>query len=343
MIRLLHILLLAICLCVLSIQNASAKTIMIVAHLDDDVIFMLPCIQECSAIYVAAVPLTYGHVNVMDEYGKWFSNTSWYPVRGVMEAGSYCDNFLNREKGPCAEAGGLIPGDYIFDTGTFTLASNGYLYVDGEKAAKVELSTGKCHGLSDDFIGTMSGNLSGEVYFTHISGGGPVETGRFHKERTNEVILKKLLRDIVADPSVGTIYTHNPWGEYGHEHHRMVSNVVRQLAVQYNKKVWIPNIVVRDAGGYLTYTGANLSGMTSKQGYYQSFLYEQIRNIFLEETEKAKSLPWYPDYSIVFWTWGGPEDRPHENQQYVLAVHDGVDYTLDNFVIQGLIESIPIY
>jgi len=324
-----------------SIQ-AQAQSIVIIAHLDDEVIWMLPFLEQFDKVYVAAVPMTYGHCNIATELSKHFSGT-WCPTRGIMEVGPYCDNFLNREIGPCAESGELVPGDYIFESGTYVLASNGFIYVDGEKAATVELSTGKCYGLGGDFIGTMSGNPSGEIQFTHIPGGGPVETGRFHKERTNEIILKKLLRDIIADPEVDTIYTHNPWGEYGHEHHRMVSNVVRQLATRYGKDVWIPNIVVvRDAGGYLTYTGADLSGMADKWGYYQSSLYKQLRNVFLEETERARTLPWYPDYSIGFWTWGDANDRPQGNQQYVLAVSGGVDYTLDNLVIQELIKSVPV-
>ena len=322
--------------------KTSTNSIMIVAHLDDDVIWMLPFIDECSKVYVAAVPLTYGHVNIMAEYSKWFPNTQWYPVRGMMETGPYCDNFLNREAGPLAEAGGLIPGDYIFESGTYILAGDGFIYVRGERAAKVDLTTGKCYDLGGDFIGTMSGENSGTVYFTHIPGGGSVVTGRSYKKQTNEVILTTLLRDIIADPEVTTIYTHNPWGEYGHEQHRMVSNVVRKLAVQYNKEVWIPNIVVRDAGGYLVYTAGNITDIESKYGYFDDNLYKQIKQIYLDETTKASMMPWYSgNYALSYWTWG--DDYPKGNQQYLKAVSDGVDWTDGDYEIKQLVQDIPVF
>lgn len=149
----------------------------------------------------------------------------------------------------------------------------------------------------------------------------------------------RMLRDIIADPGVTEIWTHNPWGEYGHLHHRQVSAMVRRLAVEYGKDMWCPNMVVRfvDGGNPLaTYESAYLPSLRQCTGYFEANIFRRIRQFYLDE-------PINQTFPINYWTWGGQDDHPQGYQKYFLAVNNGVDNTLNNSVIQELIEDIPVY
>jgi LmbE family N-acetylglucosaminyl deacetylase len=54
--------------------------------------------------------------------------------------------------------------------------------------------------------------------------------------RSNFARLVDALDPYVADSS--TVFTHNPWGEYGHEEHIQVSRAVLLLAQRHRRSVW---------------------------------------------------------------------------------------------------------
>jgi hypothetical protein len=59
--------------------------------------------------------------------------------------------------------------------------------------------------------------------------------------RQNYLTLRSYLSKII---NVGdTIYTHNPWGEYGHEHHVLVFNVIKSLKIKFKLKIFVNNYV----------------------------------------------------------------------------------------------------
>jgi len=51
--------------------------------------------------------------------------------------------------------------------------------------------------------------------------------------------LQELLTPIVRNAT--NVFTHNPWGEYGHEEHVLVHSVATKLAVADQKSVWYSN------------------------------------------------------------------------------------------------------
>lgn len=57
--------------------------------------------------------------------------------------------------------------------------------------------------------------------------------------RDNFATLKRLLRDKLR--GCDNVYTHNPWGEYGHEEHVQVYRAVEALAPELRFKVWYSN------------------------------------------------------------------------------------------------------
>lgn len=84
----------------------------------------------------------------------------------------------------------------------------------------------------------------------------------FHK-------LKSLLSEIIE---VGdTIYTHNPWGEYGHEDHILVFDVINNLSKKLKLKIYV--------NGYVTNNTYNLM---SKKEYLLSnnFKFKKIDHKF---------------------------------------------------------------
>ena len=64
----------------------------------------------------------------------------------------------------------------------------------------------------------------------------PEADARYKKTYTE---LVRALRVIVADR--GNIFTHNPWGEYGHEDHILVYRALSQLRAEYGYALWFSN------------------------------------------------------------------------------------------------------
>ena len=64
----------------------------------------------------------------------------------------------------------------------------------------------------------------------------PEADARYRKTYTEIV---RALRDVVADRK--NIFTHNPWGEYGHEDHILVYRALSQLQAEYGYALWFSN------------------------------------------------------------------------------------------------------
>jgi hypothetical protein len=60
-------------------------------------------------------------------------------------------------------------------------------------------------------------------------------------EITRKEIIKVIdkIEPIISNSAVKRIVTHNNWGEYGHQHHRVLNKAVRYLAIKYKKDVWV--------------------------------------------------------------------------------------------------------
>ena len=162
---------------------------------------------------------------------------------------------------------------------------------------------------------------------------------KLRQEFITEQSYDRILRDIIADPEVTEIYTHNPWGEYSHLHHKDVSKIVRKLAVEYGKDVLCPNMVVKFVEGgkpLATYESAYLPGLRQRTGYFEAYTFRKIRQFYLDEPINQAS-------PINYWTWGGPDDYPRGYQKYFLAVSGGIDHTLDNSEIQQLVSDMPVF
>ena len=142
-----------------------------------------------------------------------------------------------------------------------------------------------------------------------------------------------ILRDFIADPNVIDIYTHNPWGSYGHLHHRQVSRIVRELAVEYGKTVWCPMTLVTFPG--YVYDVANLHDFEYQTHKVDLEILYKVRQAYQEE-------PVNDMYPIEYWTWSTGDFYPN-TQTFFKAVENGVDLTLGHPEIEYLMESLPVY
>jgi len=75
-------------------------------------------------------------------------------------------------------------------------------------------------------------------YGLHLSD--PVVSARY---RANYLVLCKLLSTRIG--YYKEVFTHNPWGEYGHEDHVQVFRVINALQEDYGFTLWVPAYVSR--------------------------------------------------------------------------------------------------
>jgi LmbE family N-acetylglucosaminyl deacetylase len=69
---------------------------------------------------------------------------------------------------------------------------------------------------------------------------GPVATASVSElQKANALALKDRLRTLLRAQM--NVFTHNPWGEYGHEDHVMVHRVVQDLAAEIGFTQWMSN------------------------------------------------------------------------------------------------------
>jgi LmbE family N-acetylglucosaminyl deacetylase len=66
---------------------------------------------------------------------------------------------------------------------------------------------------------------------------GPRSVATVYRRRARE--LTEALRPFVEDAD--NVFTHNPWGEYGHEEHVMVYRVVESLVARTGTQMWCSN------------------------------------------------------------------------------------------------------
>lgn len=133
----------------------------------------------------------------------------------------------------------------------------------------------------------------------------------------NAGAFRERLRPYFADASNKRFLTHNHWGEYGHSHHRIVGEVVRQLAVQYKKDVWMLSMQrqsysVDDPNGNLYRNLGNLAGLPNVSATFDHGAISNIRSAF-------QSQFFQPGTDT--WTWhDGSLDYPHGTRTYVKIV-----------------------
>ncbi|HQU31702.1 MAG: PIG-L family deacetylase [Planctomycetia bacterium] len=107
------------------------------------------------------------------------------------------------------------------------------------------------------------------------------------------------LRDGLRNKLIGcyNVFTHNPWGEYGHEDHVQIYRVVKELQTEIKFNLWFTNYCSnRSVNLMLRY----ISGFDSEYVTLKTnkILASSIKNLYL----KNRCWTWYDD-----WEWFNEE------------------------------------
>ena len=123
--------------------------------------------------------------------------------------------------------------------------------------------------------------------------------------------LVTLLRPHIREHSC--IYTHNPWGEYGHEEHIQVFNAVTSLARDPGQSVWVWDgppawrLLADGVGLRYSYFGRRVRGLPRRRLRIDIPLYQSIKQLYM---------------SCHAWTWA-PAYEPPQPSTYLQVVRDG--------------------
>jgi hypothetical protein len=155
----------------------------------------------------------------------------------------------------------------------------------------------------------------------------------------------------VFDTPAHNIVTHNPWGEYGHMHHRMVSEEVIAACVEYGKSCWYSDIYIPDDNGAIggdaaeDYQSSGLTLLDYVTGRMSRVDLEALRQVFVD-VDVALTGDGLPNS----WTWddvfhpaysdGG---AGYVDWAYHRVVHDGVEDTSDSVAIAALQAALPLF
>jgi len=123
--------------------------------------------------------------------------------------------------------------------------------------------------------------------------------------------LLELLRPYLDQHHV--VFTHNPWGEYGHEEHVQVSNAVVSLASRHQCSVWAwdgfqeRRLLSEDMRLRTEYFGPRTSSLPRQRLRVDSSLYDSVRGLYLANGA---------------WTWDSTYEPP-PSSTYIQLVREG--------------------
>jgi hypothetical protein len=158
--------------------------------------------------------------------------------------------------------------------------------------------------------------------------------------------IKEHLRPYLQH-DVKRVVTHNNWGEYGHQEHRLVNQAVRELAVEYKLDVYALGVQVHlpiyeRPEGYENV--ADWLGLPQPiEGFFDTELFYRLRQEYLNRRlygstpETTRTLL---RWSSTLWTWSpGPLAFPVGWRPYIKLVKAGEDLTSGNDAVRKLTEQ----
>jgi len=231
-------------------EGLGQKVVVVVAHPDDEVLWLAAVLPRASKILVA---LPGNAVDARLERARTEVQAS-YPVAGL--------EFL-----PLSSAGVYKQSDYL----RRRLSDYG-----------VTLKTSCPRDRADHYISNFS-------------------------------LIAEGLESCIAPSS--TVFTHNPWGEYGHEEHIQVSRAVLGLVERHGLSVW--------AWEGFSKNDQLASGVRTRADYFREGMIASLPSIELEVDldlfRRIREL--YMKHHA--WTWDD-DYLPPSPSRYVQLAHDGI-------------------
>ncbi len=115
--------------------------------------------------------------------------------------------------------------------------------------------------------------------------------------------IKAKIEPYIASAGTARIITHNNWGEYGHQHHKAVNTAVRELAVKYNKDVWMLGC---NNGDFIDIDVP--PGIVYTLGNFDNILYSGLKNVYVNNG-----------------IWTGGTANPSGDHKFIEIVEAGCD------------------
>ena len=99
------------------------------------------------------------------------------------------------------------------------------------------------------------------------------------------------------------IFTHNPWGDYGHEEHVQIYKVIKKLQERLSYRIWVSNYCSNRSYKLMLQFGLRSDADYHTLDINQNFC-EMVKNLYL----KHNCWTWYRD-----WNWFKEENYFDEN------------------------------
>ncbi len=172
-----------------------------------------------------------------------------------------------------------------------------------EHKSKPQWGIGRKKSLSEYPIKNISClNLVVAEVFGGADWNNPVIT-KFGIEISNKVIPEKKykknyykLKKELSDKLIGyrNIFTHNPWGEYGHEEHIQIYRVVKELQKEMGFNLWFSNYCSNISFNLLSksISGSDWEYVTSKTN---NIILNNIKDLY----KKNECWTWYDDWESL--------------------------------------------
>jgi hypothetical protein len=165
--------------------------------------------------------------------------------------------------------------------------------------------------------------------------------------------FRNRIRDFVRTTPAHNIFTHNPWGEYGHVHHRIVHEETVAACVEFGKSCWFSGIYVNatpegNVGGASPDDYVNESLLLPwVEGNWITGDFLPLRQSFVDSDAAFDAA--YPSSSLPnTWTWYQGDGHPGGTEVSKLYVYhriiaDGVRDTSADGEIDALKASLPTF
>jgi len=128
------------------------------------------------------------------------------------------------------------------------------------------------------------------------------------KYKENYYILKTKLEYIL--PHYRNVFTHNPWGEYGHPDHIQIYKVVKELENKMNFNLWFTNYYSNISLKLMSECIAQISNPQYISFSTNKYLVDDILGLY----KKNKCWTWYPD-----WKWFKDEAFIKDHSTHIQA------------------------
>lgn len=168
-----------------------------------------------------------------------------------------------------------------------------------------------------------------------------------------EIISKETIKNAILSklPSnIKRIITHNNWGEYGHWHHKLVNECVREIAVERKLDVWMSALVVKNITMDNRKCGERKPDIDLSRYSYVNLKGHQLESFTLVNKADVPqiiklyhgrffAIPFERNSCGDFWSWPDSGDQyPRGKIDFIKIVDAGKDFS-DNSVIKRTLDE----